>query len=313
MENPELEDEESKAFRIGSALDCLLTSPSRWEQDFKVVDVVRPSGLMQKFIDALPPLLTEDSSLENYQQAYEISGYKKAIAQVVKDLWTKFHLTEYYQSRSALITGQTLLTKDEYEFVVTAKDTILTNPFTSKYFFNHTEDIELIHQFAIYFEYKGIECKALLDGVMIDHKNKTITPFDLKTTSKNVWDFPLAYIEYGYYRQAAFYTIALKWYVEQMKTVLTWSDYEFKDFEFIVIQKSQFKSASPAFIWVTTPNDIKAGIEGGYLEGKEHRKLPGIDSLIEDLHWHKQTNKWDLPRQMYESEGKTTLKVFLDR
>lgn len=29
MDNPDVDNEESKAFRIGSALDCLLTSPDR--------------------------------------------------------------------------------------------------------------------------------------------------------------------------------------------------------------------------------------------------------------------------------------------
>ena len=36
------------------------------------------------------------------------------------------------------------------------------------------------------FTCQEIECKALLDGIKIDHKAKTIQPFDLKTIGKGV-------------------------------------------------------------------------------------------------------------------------------
>lgn len=76
MENPDSEDGDKSFFRIGSALDCLLTSPERWEEDFKVVEANRPYGLLAKFIDELPSGLTPDSDLELYQEAYDKSGYK---------------------------------------------------------------------------------------------------------------------------------------------------------------------------------------------------------------------------------------------
>lgn len=69
----------------------------------------------------------------------------------------------------------------------------MSNPFTREYFINDYSHIELIHQFPIYFKLEDMDCKALLDGVKIDHENKTVTPFDLKTTSKNSWDFPIAF------------------------------------------------------------------------------------------------------------------------
>ena len=73
MDNPDIEDEDKRFFRIGSALDCLLTSPERWEEDFAVVDAVKPWGLMGKFIDSLPMGLTIFSPTESYQEAYDKS------------------------------------------------------------------------------------------------------------------------------------------------------------------------------------------------------------------------------------------------
>jgi len=102
-----------------------------------------------------------------------------------------------------------VLSKDEYDSVVNAKSNIMANPFTSRFFLNLSDDKKLYHQVPIYFEYKGTECKALLDGIMIDHAAKTIQPFDLKTIGRGLDSFPSSFINYGYYRQAAFYTEAL--------------------------------------------------------------------------------------------------------
>lgn len=83
IENPDMEDDESKHFRIGSALDCILTSPEIWEDEFVVVDAIRPYGLLGKFVENLPPHLKPDSPMSEYQQAYEESGYKMKLDRVI--------------------------------------------------------------------------------------------------------------------------------------------------------------------------------------------------------------------------------------
>lgn len=85
LNNPDTEDEETKYFRIGSALDCLLTSPELWDDEFEVVDANRPYGLMAKFIDNLPSGLTPDSPEEDYQEAYDKSGYKMKLSRVISN------------------------------------------------------------------------------------------------------------------------------------------------------------------------------------------------------------------------------------
>lgn len=79
-ERPELfENEDKTALRIGSAVDCLLTSPDRWDEEFIVVDVNKPYGLMGTFVQYLPKGITRLSDKEMYQTAYEKSGYKMSI------------------------------------------------------------------------------------------------------------------------------------------------------------------------------------------------------------------------------------------
>ena len=178
------ENDSTPSLRIGSALDCLLTSPERWEEDFQVVDVEKPQGLMGKFIDKLPPDLTKLSELELYYPAYEASEFKLSLQTVVNKFWSNTDAVGYYRLVSSKGT-KIILPREEYQAVLKAKELLLSNEFTYQYFHNLFTHQELLHQVAVYFTYKDTECKALLDGILIDHKNKRIHPFDLKTTGKS--------------------------------------------------------------------------------------------------------------------------------
>ncbi len=69
MDNPQLK-EDTPSLRIGSALDCLLTSPSRWEDDFVVLNVTKPYGLMGKFVENLPKGMTPYTEPNEFEDAY---------------------------------------------------------------------------------------------------------------------------------------------------------------------------------------------------------------------------------------------------
>jgi len=47
------------------------------------VEVVRPYGLLGKFIDNLPGGLTAFSTNDLYQEAYDKSGYKRSLDKVI--------------------------------------------------------------------------------------------------------------------------------------------------------------------------------------------------------------------------------------
>lgn len=84
-DRPDLfEDDEYRSFRIGSAVDCLLTDPSRWSADFIVSNVTKPTGILGKFVSKLPAGLKPDSPSEDYYTAYMQSGYKMNIDYVIR-------------------------------------------------------------------------------------------------------------------------------------------------------------------------------------------------------------------------------------
>lgn len=304
MDNPELENEETKYFRIGSALDCILTSPERWEEDFIVVDAVRPYGFMGKFIDNLPNDLKIEDDLALYQEAYDKAGYKMSISKVVDKFWSTPDIQDYYQATRT--TGnKTVISKDEFDSVYKAKELILANEFIYKYFYKTSNWHEILKQVPIYFEYMDEKCKALLDGILIDHEHKTIQPYDLKTTGKSVYDFPLSYLQFGYYRQCAFYELALLSDESPIKELLA-QGYTLLDFIFIVAE-TKVSSSHPAIIYRTSSNDRQCGLYGGSTGRKKYK---GIIDLINDYKYHRDNDYWDLPRELHKESGEIQLDIF---
>ena len=305
MDNPDMEDEDTKYFRIGSALDCLLTDPDRWEQDFLVVDATRPFGFMGKFIDVLPAGLEISSPIEMYQEAYDKAGYKMSISRVVEKFWGDTDIQSYYQLTRNVKAGVTIIGKDEYESVTKAKELILANEFIMPYFREQSHYDEIMRQVPIYFKYEGFNCKALLDGIWIDHKSKRIKPYDLKTIGKTVYDFPMSYLQFGYYRQCAFYELALLSEESPIKEFLD-NGYKLDDFRFIVVE-SKGTSSHPAIIYKTCWQDRFVGLYSGNIGKKRYK---GINELLNDYKYHLETNKWDLPRDLYSSSGEVYLNIF---
>lgn len=296
--------EETPALRIGSALDCLLTDPDRWDSEFIVLDIEQPTGKIGKFVSSLPPGITKQSPLEDFQAAYEIADYNRSLEWVVDFFWKTPEAHSYYNSKQ-ISEGKKLLSVSEYLGVMKAKESIMENDFTSRYFFPQFVQHELLHQTPIYFNYENVECKALLDGILIDHKEQTIQPFDLKTTGKSVYEFRESFLFFGYYRQAAFYEVALKTPESPISSYLK-RGYKLNDFIFIVVESSK-DSLNPAIIYQTTPFDRYCGLYGGVINKKTYK---GVNRLIEEYLFYSENNLWDLPKDLLESQGRLVLDVF---
>lgn len=300
---------------MGSGIDCLLTDPERWDEQFFISEGNRPSGLLGKFVEALPRYLTDSEPLEVYQEAYKAAGYKASLENVVKWFWENESAVKYYNDKWLLEEGKELISKIEYDAIKYAVGVIEENEFIIKYFKPQEGEgnIERILQLPIYFKIGEEECKSLLDGVIFDHDNCTIQPFDLKSTGKTVYEFSTSFYQFGYFRQAAFYLLALQQYLQERaqwdkRDILS---YEILPFKFIVVE-SRTGSHSPALIYECSENDLYTGLYGGYVKSSMQR-VKGIYELLEDYKWHKANNKWLMPREAYENGGKLRLDVFLNQ
>lgn len=295
------DDEESRALRVGSAVDCLLTTPERWKYDFFVLNVSKPSGLRGVFIDNLPPNLSPLSPLGEYEKAYTKSGYKLPLKTVVDRFWNSTESVAYYNEKHKIADNDvTILDLREYEAVVEAVQTIKDNVFTAKYFLQENT----LHQLPIYFvePKSGLECKALLDGVYIDYDNKEIIPFDLKTTSKNVFSFKELFFDYKYYIQAGLYYLAIQHWKDKVFDPL--GEFTLKQFKFIVTP-SVSNSGYPALIFTVSKEGLEQCLNGIIDYRGIHRD--GVYTLLNKFKWHKENNYWALPKDIYENNGEIQL------
>ena len=103
---------------------------------------------------------------------------------------------------------------------------------------------EVHHQlkFRMTDEETGIDFRAMLDSVVVDHKTKEITPADLKTSSGREYMFPAAFVKWKYYIQGELYRHILKTKVESCPE---FNGYTVKNFTFVVVNR---ESRTP-LIW----------------------------------------------------------------
>lgn len=113
--------------------------------------------------------------------------------------------------------GKCILDTPTHETIKSIVESLKTNLRTAKLFDRYDQKdfthIDVILQLPIYFEYKGIKCKALLDMVIVmrdsDGRILRIQPYDLKTMSGNTYNFPQSIRTRRYDIQAAWYVMGL--------------------------------------------------------------------------------------------------------
>lgn len=92
--------------------------------------------------------------------------------------------------------------------------------------------IEHYYQLKFKIEDNGIPLKCMADLLTVNHNNKTVQPFDLKTTGHPEHQFHKSFIRWGYWIQAQLY-----WYIIRkiMDADEQYKDYELLDYKFLVV------------------------------------------------------------------------------
>jgi hypothetical protein len=204
----------------------------------------------------------------------------------------------YYEHLRNANGRQVIEAQDEANAETAARE--LRSNFATRDIINahNTEDIEVHDQLIILWDYRGIEMKSMLDRVIVNHREKKIYQYDLKT-AWNVDGFHYNYLKLRYYIQVACYGAAiLKWIEEK-----GYQDYEVVPMKFIVVDNTN--QANP-LVYETTPQQLQEAINGFKVKegGKEYI---GLRKAADDLKWHKQMGLWTISRENYEKRGLVTL------
>lgn len=198
---------------------------------------------------------------------------------------------------------------------------LTTNNRTAKYF-NRGEqarlvDVDFIYQLPIYFEFMGVNCKALLDLVIVVRNEQgqitSIEPIDLKTMNGNTYNFLGNVKSFRYDIQGAWYTTALMSYYAVSRSII-------EPFKFIVESSTQ---PGKPLVFEMTPGLLEIGLKGRsplvHIESlfqadntenlsKQYtilKEIDGIEQLMNKYIYHSE-NGWDREREVIEADNSNT-------
>lgn len=226
-EESELFYTEKGHFVIGSAVDMLLTGEKEeFDNHYYVSKLIKkPSevemSIIQRVLDDVKSNTEEEyQTLDKYpgsiQMSIEEHGWQSNLKMETKINKIIEIGTEYFEDLKRGL-GKQILTSEEKKLIDDIVFSLKSNPRTSKFFdrtsLSRAELVTVYYQLPIYFYYKGIYCKALLDMLIVIRNEKgeitSVQAFDLKTMNGNTLRFLSNLKSFRYDIQAAWYTEAL--------------------------------------------------------------------------------------------------------
>lgn len=276
-----------KYLEKGTMIHMYLLQPDEFWQNYIVIDYEKPKTAQQlafcERYHSSTEIMEDDKLLDAYKAAYTGNNMSKdAMLKKAKEIYFKF--AEYIE----------FLEKTDLYTIISFADLNMLKRIKEN-IDNHKKAIELLtdqpgiecnNEFHINWEAEkqGVSCKSLLDRCKIDHTNKKITLIDLKTTV-DVYNFKHSVEEYDYYRQIAFYILALTWYMKE-------EGYDIDEYDL------------EAYIVAIQSNGNNEVRVFNMLNEKELliRKDLIADTLTE-ISYHYQTGNWDHTRKYYEEDG----------
>ena len=203
---------------------------------------------------------------------------------------------------------KTIITESEYAKAVNCVMALRSDKHTSKYCQKKSNDpnILIIDKHVIVFEHDGLEFKGELDRIIVNHKEKTITPIDFKTTSKSVLNFEKSFWHFRYDFQAAVYTLGLtKDKSNRLKSYYQ-EGYTFKPMLYIVVETFL---KNPPMVFEISKTAINTGLYGNVDKvPKINENLQGFYQAIKRFKYATENNAWDYPME-YDTKGKTTIRL----
>ena len=284
----------------GTMIHEYILQPEEFWKDYVILDFEVPKVKQQKdFCEAYASsleLLEDEKKLKAYKSSYNNSKSWQIALKEATELCDKY--SQYIEY---------LKVKDDKK-VISFTDLNMLKKIEAN-IKAHKKANELIYQLPVTFECYNefhinwektfnqpdlilkdgkklfIRCKSLLDRVCFDHVNKKIILIDLKTT-QNVYNFAHSVEEYDYYRQIAYYGLAIQWYMQEILN-LNSEEYDFEAY-IIAIGKD---SNNEIRVFNMKKDDII------------NDKIGLISDTLKRISWHISTDQWEYTKEYYESDG----------
>jgi len=303
--NEKVEEEDNLSATMGRVVETLLLEPEEFDNRFHMSIVASaPTAMMLDFVEALCKhtlaCTNEDGVVtrtfeELTKDAHADSGFKiKLDAVLGKFIGTdaEVYFKEMVEVRRR---GLTVITMKEVDNATKIVEELKTNDFTAPIVnLVNSARYEIHNQLQVEgYEVEGHKFKSMMDKVVVDHTAKTITVYDLKCT----WSVENFYKEYYLYRRAYIQGYLYYWAAHQHFAELCAQGYLMNNPMFIVCDSTNY--TAPLVYEMT--NDAYVNAEDGFeYKGTEY---PGVKSLIADLKWAIENDKWNISRENYINNG----------
>jgi hypothetical protein len=307
-----VEDKDSSAANMGRIVETLLMEPHLFDDKFFMSSCAStPTGLMLDFVEALykhtrdatdeAGIITREFT-DILQDAYKDSGFKIKYEAVI----TKFIGSDaeiyYNEIRTVRSKNLTVINTTEVSIAEKIVEQLRINTTTAPIVnLTSSSRYEVIDQMQVEgYTIDGHKFKSMLDKVVIDHKEKTIQPYDLKCT----WSVENFYEEYYLYRrayiQAFLYYNAMKYLAADEAS--PYYEYKVEYLKFIVCDSTNYYQP---LIYTLDDYDMINAYKGFILKG---RTYPGVEDLIAALSWCVTTGTWTISHKNYLSNGVVNIK-----
>ena len=242
----------------------------------------------------------------------DLSVYEREIVSLFENVDIDYYKNRTSESRANTIIneisgywkhfvksiGKIVISQETLDRATKTVETLRNHQFTFDIFnINPFQNVEKISQFKYRYLLHGHEIKVMLDWLVIDHDNKIIKPYDLKTGSKLVEDFEQSFFYWRYDIQAFLYSIAVRQLADKY-----YPDYTIEPFKFVYI--SRFDSFKP-LVWKITNKLIRGAYKGYLRDGKYYK---GVLELISEYNWYveNQDNVY-YSKDVYDNSGELSI------
>ena len=277
----------------GTMIHEYLLQPDEFWKDYIILDFVTPKVKQQK------ELLDEYDRLMNInplasQHELKLAAYRKAYSNKKSDekcIEEAEGLIMVYQDYLEYLSkkdDKKVISFADLQTLKKIKENIQNHKKANELLFNLPSTYETHNEFHINWEvskFNNIKCKSLLERVCFDHVNKKIILIDLKTTV-NVFNFNHSVDEYDYYRQIAYYGLAIQWYMQE---VLNLNSEEY-DFEAYIIAIGKDRNNQIRVFNMKNDTILK-------------EKVDIISESLKKISEHISTGQWDHTLEYYNGDG----------
>lgn len=132
-----------------------------------------------------------------------------------------------YLKQAQKLDGKLTLTQADKNIIEGAKDALYSNALANKFYNlskSFTRNLVFV-EVPVFFQFQNLNCKAKIDNIYIDLDSKVIYLNDLKTTSTALGLFRGTIEFYEYYRQLAWYKLALRFFLRFKPEYAEYSSY----------------------------------------------------------------------------------------